>query len=146
MMVRKLYDAFAQQMDGSLSTPGIDGERQGTHFAGGKHFIGVLDRHISGNTQSVVFTMETVNNSYLLRFFLPLYGREYKRLLGSRYTPALRSKHYLTVGLGEQAGIRYAYCVLKLPPYCGVGGLLDGMTRMGRELEKYLAPANMGVL
>ena len=141
-----LYDAFVGQMDGSLSTPGIGEERQEPHFARGKHFIGVLDRHILGNTQSVVFTMEAVGSDYLLRFFLPLYAREYKKLTKSNYLPVLRSKHYLAVGCGEHRGIRYACCAVKFPSHRGAHVMFNALQRLSRELEKYVSYANMGVM
>ena len=146
VMARRLYDEFARQIRVNLPAPDIDNKRLEAHFTSDRGFIGVLDKHILGNTQTVVFTMEAVNNSYLLRFFLPLYGREYKKLLASRYTPVLRSKHYLTVGTGEQRGLRYAYCAVKLPPHRGAFSLINALEQLGKELEKFLAYANMGVL
>jgi hypothetical protein len=135
-MVRRLYEEFNRQMDSDLD---LDKDQQEIQFAKGNRFIGVLDRHIMGNTQPVVFTMEAVNSDFLLRFFLPLYAGEYKKLVKSNYVPPLRSRQYLAVGFGEQKGIRYAYSAVKMPPHRGAYGMINALERLGRELERFVA-------
>lgn len=115
-----------------------DRQRQGLSLTKARYFITVLENHILERTSSVVFTMEVSPDCYVLRFYSPLTLKDHNRLAASDYTPLLRSKVYLTVGMGKHEAVCYAYAEVKLSQYANVIDLFDALHILGRELEGFL--------
>jgi hypothetical protein len=114
-LITTLRDALAEELENrepslSLRTLSVgDRQRQGFALTKSRYFIAVFDNHIFERTYSVVFTIEVREDCYLLRFCIPLMPKEHERMAASKYVPLLRSKIYLSVGLGEIGGAHYAY-------------------------------------
>ncbi len=115
-----------------------DRQRQGLALTGARHFIAVLENHIMERTASVVFTIELTEECCIMRFCRPLTLKEYDRLAAAGYVPVLRSKVYLSVGLGRSRGVSYAWASVKLSQYSSVIDLFDALFLLGKELERYL--------
>jgi hypothetical protein len=98
----------------------------------------VLDDHIMEGTASVIFTIEMAEDCCTLRFCRPITLKEHVKLEASGYTPVLRSKVYLSVGLAQSGGVLYAWSAVKLSQYSSVIDLFDALFLLGKELEKYL--------
>lgn len=149
-MIPKLYTLLAEELEKrelflSLRTLSDgDRQRQGLALTKARYFVAVLENHIQERTGSVVFTIEVTENHYALRFYRPLTPKEYERLATSGYAPVLRSKVYLTVGLGKRAAVAYAYAEVKLSQYASVIDLFDALHTLGRALEKYLMDSERG--
>ena len=79
-----------------------------------------------------------------MRFCVPLMPKEHEQLAASKYVPLLRSKIYLSVGLGESGGAHYAYSEVKISQYGSVIDLFDALFALGRELEKLLGQSGGG--
>lgn len=89
-------------------------------------------------TASVIFTIEMAGDCCMLRFCKPITLKEHVRLEASGYAPVLRSKVYLSVGLGQSGGTLYAWSAVKLSQYSSVIDLFDALFLLGKELEKFL--------
>ena len=140
--IEGLYAALKEQMDNkppvlAMRTLSLfDRERQGLAATQGRYFISVLDRHIMERAYSVVFVVEVTDDFYLLKLCCPLTAAEYKKLAALKYTPLLRSKYYLTVGL-EQS-YPHAYSAIRLSPYSSAIDVFDALFLLGRELEAFI--------
>ncbi len=143
-MIPKLYDALTAELDRrepylklrTLSDG--DKQRQGFALTNARYFITVLDDHILEGTTSVIFTIELAEDCCTLRFYRPVTLKEHVRLEASCYTPVLRSKVYLTVGLGQSGGVLFACSSVKLSQYSSVIEMFDALFLLGKELDKYL--------
>jgi hypothetical protein len=142
--IPKLYAALSAELDRrepflrlrTLSEG--DRQRQGFALTNARYFITVLDDHINERTASVVFTIELAEDCCTLRFCRPITLKEHVKLETSGYVPQLRSKVYLSVGLGQSGGVLFAWSAVKLSQYSSVINLFDALFLLGKELEKYL--------
>ncbi len=143
-LIQRLYDALSAELDRrepylklrTLSEG--DRQRQGLALTNARYFITVLDDHIMERMASVVFTIELAEECCTLRFCKPVTLKEHVKLEASGYAPVLRSKVYLSVGLGQSGGTLYAWSAVKLSQYSSVIDLFDALFTLGKELEKYL--------
>lgn len=102
-----------------------------------QYFTAVLENHILDRTRSAVLVIEAAGADCLLRLCCPLRQEEYNRLAGLNYTPPLRSKLYLSVGLSDDDP-PYAWSSVRLSAHSGVMDVLEALRVLGRELETYL--------
>jgi hypothetical protein len=144
-MIPRLYAALSDELDRrepfmklrTLSEG--DRQRQGFALTNARYFITVLDDHIMEGTASVIFTIEMAEDCCILRFGRPVTLKEHVKLEASGYTPVLRSKVYLSVGLGQSGGVLYAWSAVKLSQYSSVIDLFDTLFLLGKELERFLS-------
>ncbi len=149
-MIPRLYDALSAELGRrepylklrTLSEG--DKQRQGFALTNARYFITVLDDHIMEGTASVIFTIEMAGDCCTLRFCKPITLKEHVRLEASGYAPVLRSKVYLSVGLGQSGGTLYAWSAVKLSQYSSVIDLFDALFLLGKELEKFLCTEKPG--
>jgi hypothetical protein len=73
-----------------------------------------------------------------MRFRRPLTPKEHERLASSGYVPVLRSKVFLSVGLGQNGDVLHAWAEVKMSQYGSVIDLFDAMGTLKKELEKYI--------
>jgi len=116
-----------------------DRQRQGLALTNSRYFIAILENHIFERTESVVFTIEVTESYYALRFSRVLSTKKYDRIIASDYEPLIRSRIRLSIGLGRDESIHYAWAEIKLSPYSSVIDLFDAMFVLKRELELFLA-------
>jgi hypothetical protein len=114
-----------------------DRQRQGFALTNARYFITVLDDHIMEGTASVIFTIEIAEDCCTLRLCRPITLKEHVKLEASGYTPVLRSKVYLSVGLAQSGGVLYAWSAVKLSQYSSVIDLFDALFLLGKELERF---------
>jgi hypothetical protein len=107
-----------------------------------KHFIAVTNNLVLEN--AAVLSAVVTKDACTLRLCYPLHEAEPIRLADSKYTPLMRSKAPMTVGLDECNGISYAYCSVKLPPYGSALDYFDAMHRLSGELGAYIAHTATG--
>lgn len=115
-----------------------DRQRQGLALTDVRCFVSVFENHIMEHTASVVFAIETSAEGYALRFYRPLHKKEYNRLAASGYAPVLRSKVYLSVGVGMCETVTYAYSEIRLSQYASLIDVFDALITLGKELEQFL--------
>lgn len=118
------------------ATSMLGGHRQMVIRSERRYFSAVLANHIMDNTQSVVLLMEVSEDAYILRMCCPISDDAHARLSELHYVPPLRSRVYLTVGLGEQP--HHVWAAARLTPHSSVIDLYDGLHVLKRELERYL--------
>ena len=143
-MIPRLYTALSGELDKrepflSMRTLSEgDRQRQGLALTNARYFITVLDNHIMEGMASVVFIIELTEECCIIRFCKPVTLKEHVKLEASGYAPVLRSKVYLSVGLGQSGGVLYAWSAVKLSQYSSVIDMFDALFTLGKELEKFL--------
>ncbi|MDR1704988.1 MAG: hypothetical protein LBS19_09960 [Clostridiales bacterium] len=142
--ISKLYAALSGEMERrepflKLQISG-SGDRQRQSFApiATRYFITVLDNHIMEATVSVILTIALAEDYCILRFCKPVTLKEHVKLEAAGYAPVLRSKVYLSVGLGQSGGVLYAWSAVKLSQSSSVIEMFDMLFLLGKELEKFL--------
>lgn len=144
LVIPKLYTLLAGELEKrepflTLRTLSEgDRQRQGLALTNARFFITILANHIFDRTGSVVFSIEIAEDCYKLRFYWPLGIKEYNRLAASGYAPILRSKIYLTVGVGKGETVDYAYSEVRMSQYASVIDMFDALVTLGKELEKFI--------
>jgi len=122
-----------------------DRQRQGLALTNSRYFIAILENHIFERTESVVFTIEVTESFYVLRFSRILPTRKYDQIMASNYAPLMCSRIRLSVGLGRDESIHYAWAEIRLSPYSSIIDLFDAIFALGKELEKYLTNTNKNI-
>lgn len=107
-----------------------------------KYFVAVIDDRVLDG--AVVLSAAATKDACTLRYCYPIYQTKSMQLAASGYTPMLRFKIPMAVGIDECGGIPYAYCSAKLPPYGSAVDLFDALVRIGRELEAFLTHTKAG--